>query len=526
MRIAQRLAGGLLLLVLIACQAGAAPPRVGFYKLDSQRLSGATGVSSTHAAPTDLSVIVTIDTQGHVIDAEAAYVVGGMDPKPGLAAVRQWTFRPQTFEGRPVVAVGMVSISYHVPEIAANPAIPFPADDGANTEITLERGACFGTCPDYRVTVTGDGTVRFTTSRDHFAGTAAEVHQDYNGNNVLLPGDHVAHIDPGAVKRLLDQFRAARFFGLKNVYFASITDSSTQRLTLRVGGKSKVVTDYVGTMVGMPQAVRDLEEAVDSVTGTARWVDGDADTLAWLDEQHFDFRSPAALKLAAAVAWHLNDYGAPTHSDALILGLVERGVPLDGRIGDATLGQMLVGAAARGGKEALFARLVAAGQLAAMKQGALSEAFQQVGCSPAIAQALVKAGADPHAVGGDGSALNALSGSVPACGEDEARTLAMATTLIGLGVPLEARNNLGWTVLMGCDSPALAALLLAHGANPNARSKDMTALLSTDDDRVALLLLRAGADPHARNDRGSLREQAIKGHMPATLAWLDAHGVP
>ena len=53
-----------------------------------------------------------------------------------------------------------------------------------------------------------------------------------------------------------------------------------------------------------------------------------------------------------------------------------------------------------------------------------------------------------------------------------------------------------------------------------------TNVLSTDDDRVALILLRAGSDPHAHNDQGTLRQQATKNHMPATLAWLDAHGVP
>jgi len=80
---------------------------------------------------------------------------------------------------------------------------------------------------------------------------------------------------------------------------------------------------------------------------------------------------------------------------------------------------------------------------------------------------------------------------------------------------------------MGCNSPELARLLLAHGANPNARDKDgTTPLLSTDDDRVALILLRSGADPRAKDENGTVRAQAVKGRMPATIAWLDAHGIP
>lgn len=124
------------------------------------------------------------------------------------------------------------------------------------------------------------------------------------------------------------------------------------------------------------------------------------------------------------------------------------------------------------------------------------------------------------------SALTSLWGVAPRCEEQPERQLATARVLIELGVPLEARSSIGWTALMGCNSPALAQLLLAHGADPNARDAEgTTALLSTEDDRVALLLLRAGANPRAKDANGTVRQQAIKGHMPATLAWLDAHHI-
>jgi ankyrin repeat protein len=110
--------------------------------------------------------------------------------------------------------------------------------------------------------------------------------------------------------------------------------------------------------------------------------------------------------------------------------------------------------------------------------------------------------------------------------EGEERLIEMARTLIDLGVPLEGRDGSQWTALMGCDSPALVRLLIERGANVNARDEDgTTPVLATDEDRVALILLRAGADPSARDADGSLRRQAVKRHMPATLAWLDAHGV-
>jgi hypothetical protein len=516
----------LLPLMIAACHATDPAPEVGFYQLDGQRISGSTSVTAPSTDDLGLTILVTVDTAGDVIAAEPVDNYSKLDPGPGLAAVRQWKFHPQSFDGKPVTAVGTVSISYNMPEIAADPHAAFPPDDPAQTEIALDRGACFGTCPAYHVSITGDGTVRFSTGNEHFEGTAAAVHLAYNGNGVLLPGTHTAHIDPATVAHLVDRFRAAHFFGLKDDYTAGVTDNPTQYLALHIGGAHKAVKDYVGTWVGMPQVVRELEDAVDAAAGTARWVYGDGQTLDYLESQKFDFHSKVAAQLAAAATVRMMEYAPPAHIGAFISGLLDRGAPLDARIGDATLGAVLLRAAASAGDEALFDRLAGRRQLGTMTQASLNAAFVNVGCSPAIAQMLVEAGADPRATDDDGDALNHLTGAAATCDKDQGRTLALAKTLVALGVPLETRSEIGWTVLMGCDSPDLARLLLAHGANPNARAKDGTApILATDDDRVALLLLRAGADPNVRNGDGSVRDQAVKQHMPATLAWLDAHGV-
>jgi hypothetical protein len=201
-------------------------------------------------------------------------------------------------------------------------------------------------------------------------------------------------------------------------------------------------------------------------------------------------------------------------------------VPLATKINDTSVGTTLVRVAAIQGREVLFDKLVERGIPAAMPRPALNEAFARVGCSPKISRALVSAGADPHSAIADGTALTALRGSAPTCGEHPEITMEMARTLVTLGVPLEARDSLGWTALMGCDSPELARFLLAHGADPKVRAKDgTTPVLATDDDRVALILLRAGADPRAHNDQGTVRSNAIKNHWPATLAWLDEQGV-
>lgn len=514
-------------LACATCSVAEPAPTVGFYKLDDLRISGATSVISAKSGFSGLDLLVTVDTAGNVIAAKPIDNFQNLDPAPALALVKSWKFRPPTFEGKPVNATGRVNIDYIMQATPPDPKAAFPASAAPDeTVIALDRGACFGSCPDYHVSVRDDGLVDFSTREDHFKGQAAEVHLQFNGHNVLLPGHHTARIDPAAVAALLEKFRKAQFFGLKSEYFYGATDNSTQVLSLKLGKSRKVVTDYIGTMAGMPQEVRDLEAAVDDVAGTERWVSGNAETLVELDTTGFDYHSKDAGLLAAAAAEKLRGYRPAPGTEQFILAMVKRGVVLNMPIEKQTLGAILLQAAAENGSDPLFEALVAHGVMDTVTKSALNGAFQSVSCSPALARALVKAGADPRRVGENGTALTALRSSYSTCDATPEKKLEMASELIKLGVPLEARDNLGWTALMGCESPELAQLLLDHGADPKARAKDgTTPVLATDDDRVALILLRAGADPLARNGNGSVREQAIKGHMPATLAWLDAHGI-
>ena len=82
------------------------------------------------------------------------------------------------------------------------------------------------------------------------------------------------------------QFETAKFFAAGDRYVAEVTDNPTYTLKLTVAGKTKTVTDYVGEQVGMPLVITDLENAVDDAAGTKRWVKGNEQKPASLDQEN------------------------------------------------------------------------------------------------------------------------------------------------------------------------------------------------------------------------------------------------
>ncbi|MBN8607943.1 MAG: hypothetical protein J0L81_13590 [Caulobacterales bacterium] len=149
--------------------------------------------------------------------------------------------------------VGLVATLVLSACAAAAPA-PTPENAGP-VEIVLERTPCFGFCPDYRVTISGDGGVLFEGRR--FVNVTGEQH---------------GQISPAEVEALLARFDAIGFDELRSEYRGQMTDLPTTTITLTRNGRSKSVLDYGGVSAGMPRAVRELQDEIDRVAGTSRWV--------------------------------------------------------------------------------------------------------------------------------------------------------------------------------------------------------------------------------------------------------------
>ncbi len=129
------------------------------------------------------------------------------------------------------------------------------------TAVTFERTPCFGTCPVYRVNVTGDGSVSFRGI-----------------NHVDSVGTFTTMISPSAVAELGRAFDDARYFELDSKYVYGEancreygTDASRILTSIAAAGRSKNIEHDLGCG-NVPTRLADLYRKFDTIVGTARWI--------------------------------------------------------------------------------------------------------------------------------------------------------------------------------------------------------------------------------------------------------------
>jgi hypothetical protein len=470
-------------------------------EMAAHKLSGVDTIRVAKGDPMlSVELEVTVDEEGRVIEAGRARDASNLPAElrqdatmpVAVAAVRQWRFRPFEREGQRVTARGIVSLTVLPPERLPAHHVPFPPVDPARVAITLERTACFGSCPSYVVTLRGDGSVEF----------AARAY-------TIMDGTHRYAVPPEQVRALVDKFRAADFWSLDSDYSAPVTDLPTERLVFDTGSQRKTVTDYAGTMIGMPEIVRTLEEEVDKAADTARWVTGNERTVASLAAERFDFRGQEATKvLIASIA------DAP---EDVPLTLLDRGARLDPKTQ-----RIALLAAVRAGRLRLFDRLSAGGVLRSLPQADRDRLLMAAASvrSPHLVSVLLAAGADSRARDTElGTPLIQAVDHVYGRPPPDADQRSVFQMLLKSGADLEARSDIGWTALQTAydDPPDIARLLIQAGARVNARQKgengSVPILYMTDDEQIALLAIGAGADLGLRDEHGrDLRQIArLKG---------------
>jgi ankyrin repeat protein len=217
--------------------------------------------------------------------------------------VLRWKFTPFEVDGRPVTASVEEYIDLVPPERFPLIHVPAPAvRPDSSVSITLRRSGCFGTCPAYQVSVSTEGIV--------FEGRGF----------VVADGRHTDTVDPRAVRELAKKFVAADFYSMNDEYKAGVTDNPTYILSISIDGHAKQVVDYVGSWVGMPEVISELEDDVDAFAHTERWIEGGSELVPALKAEGFDFHSYDAQALLKRVA--------ERKKVAIVHELIEAGVPL------------------------------------------------------------------------------------------------------------------------------------------------------------------------------------------------------
>ncbi len=371
-----------------------------------------------------------------------------------LDAVRQWEYKPFTMNSKARETAVDVTLDFP-PNRPVHPPLPFPeVRDLKAVTITLSRGS-------YSLKITGDGTV------------------EYDGlGSVCVEGKHHGHITEEELRALLQDFRSTNYFSLDDEYGGVATDSYTTVSSITIGDQKK----QIQYMYGAPQELSSLEDAIDTVSRSRKWVSCDAETVPALKEEGIDPRTYAQINGALLIG--ATYYG---NSDA-VRDLIDAGT--SAHVRDFNGKTPLMIAAMRG--------------------------------LPDMVESLLKAGADPNAANENGrTALmyGASSGNAVVLQE-----------LLMTGAEVNAGSKEGNTPLMAAaaaGNPELISMLIHAGARVNTVGwKRTTALLagsmgelefgdiimgephadipdeSIDRARVVRLLLDAGSDVNAKNEDG------------------------
>jgi len=143
------------------------------------------------------------------------------------------------------------------------PKAIFVGQKAGTDSITLERTACFGTCPMYKLTIDSDGTVTFVGER--FTKTIGEA---------------TGKISPNDFRQFVSEFEKINYFSLPDSFLPGtpvcperVTDMPSANTSIRLKGKTKSVSHYHGCGdSGVLPKLTALENKIDEVAGTQKWI--------------------------------------------------------------------------------------------------------------------------------------------------------------------------------------------------------------------------------------------------------------
>lgn len=144
-------------------------------------------------------------------------------------------------------------------EVMDNSGTKMISEDDAqkkNIIITLHRTMCFGTCPVYKLTIYGDGTVI------------------YEGKKFVKDiGIKTTTINEEKVRQLVSEFKKINYFSLKDSYDETgITDMPYALTSITIDDKTKSIRHYYGDP-NAPKELTQLEKRIDEIAGSKQWTE-------------------------------------------------------------------------------------------------------------------------------------------------------------------------------------------------------------------------------------------------------------
>lgn len=131
--------------------------------------------------------------------------------------------------------------------------------------ITMERTVCFGTCPDYKLTIKANGSVTFR-----------------GGRFTKTKGTGTSRISKASLRELVEEFDRVDLNSFADDYSEGgncesyITDLPSQIISIKRNGKTKRVNHYFGCTGKAVQEklepLTELGKMIDRITNSKRWV--------------------------------------------------------------------------------------------------------------------------------------------------------------------------------------------------------------------------------------------------------------